>query len=369
MNSIRRVTQRDVARRLGYDKSTVSLALSGSSRVARATRERITRVAEELGYRPDPAISLLARHRWAGHEVGAGSVVAYLVARDSEFYPLQVRHLSAVRTRAGERGYRVEEFDLSLYPTGRAASRVLYNRGIRGLILPALPRSAARYLESMEWSKFTVVGCSHGWLRSPCDVVAVDVFESTRQLWRNLASRGYRRIGAALFRHDPTAIDDYVRVGASHAEQASLPPGWKRLPFHLGGIGDREAFMRWFLEHRPDVILSSFSRPYEWLISDGFDVPDEVAFASLNVLPGSNVSGMALQREEIGVRAVDYLLSAIRENRWGCSEVTETVLLAPRWTEGATLPFAREELRNSRGLAFQSSAAPKSNGVCRCFPA
>src|SRR5690606_41470895 len=36
-------------------------------------------MAEKLGYRPDPALSTLARQRWAGHETGSGAALAYLV--------------------------------------------------------------------------------------------------------------------------------------------------------------------------------------------------------------------------------------------------------------------------------------------------
>jgi DNA-binding LacI/PurR family transcriptional regulator len=51
----------DVARKAGVDKSTVSLALSGSPKLPEATRSRIQRIAEELGYTPDPGLARLAR--------------------------------------------------------------------------------------------------------------------------------------------------------------------------------------------------------------------------------------------------------------------------------------------------------------------
>ncbi|CAM3056508.1 LacI family DNA-binding transcriptional regulator [Actinomyces slackii] len=54
-------TQSDVARAAGVSRSLVSLALSGSPKVARQTRERIQQVAAELGYRVNVAASSLAR--------------------------------------------------------------------------------------------------------------------------------------------------------------------------------------------------------------------------------------------------------------------------------------------------------------------
>ncbi|CDO08970.1 LacI family transcriptional regulator [Mycolicibacterium cosmeticum] len=46
------VRMQDVAARAGVTAATVSLALSGSTRISAATRERVTRIAEEMGYRP-----------------------------------------------------------------------------------------------------------------------------------------------------------------------------------------------------------------------------------------------------------------------------------------------------------------------------
>jgi LacI family transcriptional regulator len=49
------VRMRDVARMAEVSEATVSLVLSGSSRISAATRERVLRIAEELGYRPHAA--------------------------------------------------------------------------------------------------------------------------------------------------------------------------------------------------------------------------------------------------------------------------------------------------------------------------
>jgi LacI family transcriptional regulator len=46
------VRMQDVADRAGVTAATVSLALSGSTRISAATRERVARIAEEMGYRP-----------------------------------------------------------------------------------------------------------------------------------------------------------------------------------------------------------------------------------------------------------------------------------------------------------------------------
>lgn len=56
-------TQSDVAHAAGVSRSLVSLALSGSPKVAIRTRERIEQVASSLGYRVNVSASSLARQR------------------------------------------------------------------------------------------------------------------------------------------------------------------------------------------------------------------------------------------------------------------------------------------------------------------
>ncbi|WP_171171474.1 LacI family DNA-binding transcriptional regulator [Streptomyces sp. I05A-00742] len=56
----RRPTIRDIARRAGVSESAVSFALNGRPGVSAATRERVRRVAEQLGWQPSTAARALS---------------------------------------------------------------------------------------------------------------------------------------------------------------------------------------------------------------------------------------------------------------------------------------------------------------------
>ena len=58
-----RVTMADVARAAGVNKGTVSRALRGDRRISNETRERIWRIARDLGYEPDAVASGLSSRR------------------------------------------------------------------------------------------------------------------------------------------------------------------------------------------------------------------------------------------------------------------------------------------------------------------
>ena len=58
-----RVTIKDIARESGYSKTTVSFAFNDPSRIGKDTRAKILRIAEELGYVPDPVARNLSLRR------------------------------------------------------------------------------------------------------------------------------------------------------------------------------------------------------------------------------------------------------------------------------------------------------------------
>lgn len=95
------VTIHDIARAVGVSPSTVSRALSGKGRISTATRERIRRVAEELGYRPN----MLARGL-ATNTTGAIGVVIHKrhMPVEKSFYGAI---LEAIEGEVSRHGYHV----------------------------------------------------------------------------------------------------------------------------------------------------------------------------------------------------------------------------------------------------------------------
>ncbi len=339
----RRVTQQDIADRLRLDKSTVSLALRNSPSIARDTRVKVQAMAEKLGYRPDPALATLARQRWAGHETGSGATLAYLVDSRMPNFATHGRFLPAARARADQRGYRLYEFDLADYATIEAASRVLHHRGIRGLLVPQFAHTDGPSILELPADHFTVICLDLGWLPVPFHIVAPDTFQAVRQVWREVIDRGYERIGGAMLSHSPPAVDDATRLGASEAAQQEWLPKRRRLPLLRTGNMDRTSFCRWLDRHQPEVVIGFISRVYDWILSTGRRVPEDVAFAALGVVltESPHLTGVVRQEQNIGAVGIDALIAAMNENEWGRPTLQRKLLLEPQWHEGATLPHRR----------------------------
>ncbi len=90
-----RATMDDVARLAGVSKATVSRALRGDSRISPQTRERIWKVAREVGYKPDLSASSLS---------GGKTGIAAIIIDETEPWlsgPHFLEGLNRVLSRAG----------------------------------------------------------------------------------------------------------------------------------------------------------------------------------------------------------------------------------------------------------------------------
>jgi LacI family transcriptional regulator len=127
------VTAHDVAARAGVSQPTVSLVLSGNpkARVSAETRARVTRAAEELGYRPNALAQGLVRRR----SFALGVVVPDL---ENPFFAAVVSGAEKVAARAG--------YAVFLCETGETSAEqhldALRARQIDGVILDAVGAAA-----------------------------------------------------------------------------------------------------------------------------------------------------------------------------------------------------------------------------------
>jgi len=95
---VMKVTIRDVAKAAGVSPSTVSRALNGKGRMRPETRERILRIARELGFRPNPLAKGLATKM--NYCIGVGIDARHLPIKRS-FYGAVLEAIEEVLDREG----------------------------------------------------------------------------------------------------------------------------------------------------------------------------------------------------------------------------------------------------------------------------
>lgn len=101
------VTQNDVAKAAGVTRSMVSYVISGNTErsVAPETRQRILKVIEELGYRPNKAAQALQ----LGDQAFASKNIGIVLSNESDFLrPFYTEIISGIYSAAHENNYNVK---------------------------------------------------------------------------------------------------------------------------------------------------------------------------------------------------------------------------------------------------------------------
>ncbi len=183
------VTIRDVAKRLKLSITTVSRALDGYDDVAEKTRERVIRVAREMGYVPSRAARQLRRQR-------ADAIGYILPTRQPRFAdPFFSEFVAGLGDEAASHNF---DLLISTAPPGEAAERTLYkrwaqSRRVDGIVLSRMRQHDWRieYLAKNNYP-FVALGSS----LTPVDYphIEVDARSGFVALVRHLAGRGHRRI-------------------------------------------------------------------------------------------------------------------------------------------------------------------------------
>ncbi len=335
-----RLTLTEIGRRLGLGKSTVQRAMANDPRCNRETAERVRRAAAKLGYKPDPIFAALASRR--ARRGGQGIPLALLV---DERAGEEGGHVTQpVVERATELGYRVELINLRAWDTPRRLWKVLYARGVAGVVAKSLRAEHRELLESNDLFPLVCVGRTDP---MPFNTVRPSIHFSVHQVWERLTRLGYRRIGAAILRHEPMVEDDFSRFGAAlacqalskHAEGAPIPP-------LLNPLGSASDTVAWAKQHRPDVVIGFHVGQYFELVDAGFKIPKDIAFACLHLDAASpsdesyvgRIAGIVQDYPLIGRSAVNLLDQMIRHGERGVPRKPITIMVHAEWREGKSLP-------------------------------
>ena len=361
-----RPTLQDIARIAGVGKATVSLALRDHPKISQTTRDRVKAVAEQLKYRPDPALSRIASHRWKTREHPSDFVIAFVSMMHPWTKTESLPHMRDAAAEHGEQmGYRIESFRLEEYASPAQLGRVLFHRGIRGVIIGQLFRDD--FIAEFPWSSFTSIGAHVGYYQPPVTLVLPDFHHAIMQAWREVVAAGYRRIGVAMLQ-EMQAVDLFDKVSAALFCQARLTPELTPIPLQHFGPQGRDEFTAWLDREKPDVVLGFNDTVYWWIRDTGRAVPGDVGFVSLDVWPGEretgpNLTGMNPDYALIGRIAVEQLDLLLRTNQQGIPARPLSVHVPFQWMPGATLVAA--PVGRAAGLSRPAGAGATGLGRSR----
>ena len=193
------VTLDDVARVSGVSQAAASRALNGRRGVRPDVRERVERVAQSLGYRPNRA----ARNLASGRSAVIGLVIPSADLR-LDPYGASVTHAVARAATELDQGLMLV---LDTGEPGRTVQHILRDGLIDGVLVSAVA-AGETWVEQLLSADLPAVLIGSHPTRTDVDVVDVENLESSARVVEHLIEQGCRRIA--------TITGPLDRVDATH---------------------------------------------------------------------------------------------------------------------------------------------------------
>ena len=308
-------SQTTIARTLNLSQRTVSLCLSGSDKVADATRERVVAAAKAMGYRPNRSALAMRRGRF--------NAVALLQGTRIGQSPMPARLLEGLQMALAAHHNYLIVATLSEEPADDAGRlpQVLREWSVDGFLVNIDHHLPPRLLDAIEDDRVPSV-----WINTKRDhdCVHPDDLSAGRQLTEHLLARGHRRIAFCSHRsfdHHYSVADRHAGYEAAMRDAGLAPrllyfddPDWQaadlsveHLRRTLGG-GDRPTA----------VVAYEALEAHRLLISAlrlGLAVPDDLCLATFHALPahdsGFPIITLLLPEDRVGASAVESLIRRV----------------------------------------------------------
>lgn len=337
-------TMQDIADKAGVSKATVSLALRHHRSISDQTRKRIHKIAEELKYRPNPYVATHMATLRSNRGEPPKAVLAFLISHDKRFdLDISIQHQKAyyegALDRARRMGYGLALFSMMEFERKMdRLEKVLKARGISGVIVSHMNQMGRRL--DFNWDSFANCAIGDSLIDPHINRVQTQTFDNVSSLVKELAERGYRRIGLASL---PTEqmIDRGQSCGSYLNFQRTLPKA-KPLPIFYTDQLDKPGMLRkWIERYQPDVVISfRSSKIMRALEKEGIKVPKDLSLATMYGTyedAQNDISGCYTDLQAIGAAAIDIVIGQIHRNERGYPPNPRITTIPAFWKEGETV--------------------------------
>jgi len=332
---------RQIAAKAGVSHVTVSRALRNDPSIPAKTARRLQRLAQELGYRPNPLVAALLSEVRSRRPQGDHTVIAYLNAwwpmRTWETCDTKTGQYRGAEKRAAELGFRIENFWLrEPGMTPARLAQIFKTRSIRGVLIGPLQNQNNAI--DFPWEDFSMATIGYS-LHAPAISRACHAhFRGMYRAMDELISSGYRRIGYVTSRDFEDRVNS-LWGAAYRLNQHRLAAKDRIEPLVFEAEADLGVLRRWLKSTRPDAIVNALPRVYELLTELKLHPPDDIGFVHLDLpthLKQANVSGVDQLWEVVGAGALELIASQLYTNTGGLPDHPVTQLVEGAWFEGRT---------------------------------
>jgi DNA-binding LacI/PurR family transcriptional regulator len=306
----RRIGIRDIAAAAGVSATTVSDGLNGKGRLPEETRERIRRIAEELGYRPNMSARNLKRGRTGLLGLASSGHMPFALSDFAYFAQL----MTGAATAAMDRGY-----PLVLTPPNREIG------GSGGIVVDGAifvdPVKDDPLVAELRTLGIPLVTTG----RVPADPwVDNDHHAATHAILDHLHRRGARRIALLT---TPTEISYRVDLDEAYTAWCAAHGARPQIAYARADLTESAGFdaatKLLSASEKPDAIFASYDRlAYGALLAArtrGVQVPDDLQLAMTATTSGTSaprtpaITAVDLHPDQIGRAAAELLVDLLEQ--------------------------------------------------------
>ena len=309
---------KDIAKRCSVSTATVSKALNGQPDIGEETRERILRLADEMGYMANSAARALKTNR--SYNIGVLFVDPMHGGLAHEFFSTV---LDGIRSEAEKHGYDITFINGSVGQRQTSYLQHCRYRGVDGVVIASADFDDPVVTELVQ-SDLPVVTIDH--IFNNRISVMSDNLQGMGELVRYVAAKGHRRI--AVIHGELTSVTQNRLTGFHRACEElgiDVPEMWIR----EGVYHDPESCCKITRE-----LLSLHERPTCIFFPDdyssiggmnaiheaGLEVPKDISAVGYDGIPLSRIVSPVLttwrqDTEKLGTTAADRLIEQIEHPR------------------------------------------------------
>lgn len=309
------VTIKTIARHAGVDHSTVSRALSGSSRVHPATAARIRAIAQDLGYTP----SRIGRGLKTNRTYTLGLVVTYLTN------PFLTEIVQGVEDRTQPANYSLFVSSTNADPEREAAVvRMFLEQRVDGILVCA-SRLGAHYRKLLTEQPVPIVLINNEAEGKYAYTVANDDRGGAVAAVEYLIGLGHRRIGYLGAADAGTANTDRLAGYRAALDAAGITVGPRYVQHATQGIASASAAAVQYWLHQPpterptaifcfdDLLAIGALRAFK---DAGLRVPDDISVVGFDDIEMAAyvdppLTTFAQPKHKLGYRAGDMMLQLL----------------------------------------------------------
>jgi len=333
------MTIRELAELSGFSRTAVSLALRDSPRVSKANRNKIKALASKHSYRRDTVVSSLMARLRVSRKKRDLDKLAVLTWGESmgveKSNPFSLQLHNGITQRAATLGYDAEIiWGKEPGMGGNRLSKILYTRGIRGVILMSMfkPRGHVR----LDWPCFAAATTGFTIFKPDLHRATSSHYQGMILALRNLRKLGYERVGYLnLIESEDMVNEAWLAAYMAYHYRVH---GRVKIPPLLLQAWDKKPMEKWLNKNRPQALVCN-SRKYLGLLNElGYQVPKDIGFVLLDCYPDqAECAGIHQNRDRVGAAAVDLVVGQLEANEYGLPAHQKVVMIEPTWKPGATL--------------------------------